>query len=80
MLQEPRGFPQVLKVSSDPELSPSKGREDVGEGPQLDHFTFLEEISELLLLFLLEPRKDDRNGLTKVWGSACSSVGKGLPQ
>lgn len=52
----------------------------MGEGPQLDHFTFLEEISELLLLFLLEPRKDDRNGLTKVWGSSCSSVGKGLPQ
>ena len=45
----------------------------MGEGPQLDHFTFLEEISELLLLFLLEPRERKRNGVMGVL--ICGSEG-----
>lgn len=72
--------PLDLTVSSDPELSPSKQRDEEGEVTELDHFTFLQGISGLELLCFLEPRKDDVRGLTKVWDPSCSAKDKGFPQ
>jgi len=76
------GVGGLLQDPLDPELSPTKQQDDEGEVTELDHFTFLEGISGLALLCLLEPRKDDVSGLTRVWGLSCSKHGsdKDFPQ
>lgn len=77
LLRDPLGFSQEPGVPSDPE--PLEEKDDGEEVTQLDHFTFLGVVSELVLS-LFESRKDDKSDPRKVWGLSCSPVGKCFPQ
>jgi hypothetical protein len=47
---------EEFKTYSGSELSPSESRDEEGEVTVCDHFTFLEEVSELEVDSLLEPK------------------------